>query len=97
MMHLSLANRFITGELSSPTDFSSLPWPVRVFESDTCVVELTVVSTRADISLREGQFANHSAWLNYYGSDGTRKKVDLRKMIRRKLREVHNVVYIVCY
>ena len=48
--HLSLADRFITGELSSPTDFSSLPWPVRVFESDTCVVELTVVSTRATFS-----------------------------------------------
>ena len=77
----------------SSIDRSFLPWPVRVFECQHCVVELTMVSTRDNLNQCSEKFGNHSAWLCYYSIDGSCKRLDLRKNIRKKLKNVSRGYY----
>ena len=73
-----------------PSDFSTLPWPLRVYESEECVVEL-LMGHNNDLQYTADQFAkesNYTCLLHWYGSDGTQRKVDLRKLIRKERKRV---------
>ena len=64
-----------------------LPWPLRLFESEQCVVELVEGSTTdAELSMRLE--SNYMAVLHRYDSDGTHRKLDVRRIIRKSLRKV---------
>ena len=67
-------------------DEFALPWPLRILESEQCIVELQMMSSVDLESSRKT--INHRATLHWYGQDGQRKRLDLRKLIRLKLREV---------
>ncbi len=59
-----------------------------MLENEHCIVELVMVSTHDILHEDNEKFGNHSAWLHYYGSSGCHKRLNLRKMIRKKMEEV---------
>ena len=73
---------------SFPTDRFVVPWPFRVFENDECVVELLATST-TDLEGSKAE-SNYHASLHWYGRDRRRGKLDIRKLIRKQLKKVHN-------
>ena len=68
---------------------STLPWPLRLYESSDCVIEL--VLGHKLISRNE---SNYMCMLHWYGSDGSHYKVDLRKLIRKERRKVCTSIQI---
>ena len=69
------------------TGESSLPWPIRLYESSKCTVELTMAQTQVvyENDLKE---SNYLAVLHWYGSDGRVLKLDLRTLIRQEMKKV---------
>ena len=65
-----------------------MPWPLRVLESDQCIVELQLASI-TDVEVADLPESNYHASLHWYGQDGTQGKLDLRKLVRKQLREVN--------
>ena len=55
-----------------------LPWPQRLFESESCVVELVEGST-TDFQVYEKTESNYTAMLHWYDSQGAHRKLDIRK------------------
>ena len=73
------------------TDRFSLPWPQRLFDCEQFVVELLVTSTvdvESRCTSRLIMDGNYHASLHWYGSDGTQKKLDIRRLVRKQLRQV---------
>ena len=70
-----------------------LPWPLRVYESSDCVIELCM-AYRVDLEHRTESKVNYMALLHWYGSDGSHYKLDLRKLIRKEYRKVNDIIYM---
>ena len=66
-------------------DEQALPWPTRVLEVGSCVVEL-VMSGGVDLEAGPST-TNHSATLHWH-CEGEHSKLDLRVAIRRELKKV---------
>ena len=73
--------------LSTLTVRQHLPWPLRVYESSDCVIELCM-AYRVDLEYHTKSEVNYMALLHWYGSDGSHYKLDLRKLIRKEYRKV---------
>ena len=75
-----------------------LPWPLRVYESSDCVIELCM-AYRVDLEYYSESEVNYMALLHWYGSDGSHHKLDLRKLIRKEWKKVNDTIclhYIIC-
>ena len=70
---------------------STLPWPLRLYESSDCVIEL-ILGHKIDLEISRNN-SNYMCMLHWYGSDGSHYKVDLRKLIRKERRKVCAGVY----
>lgn len=70
----------------SLADQDTLPQPLRLFESKQCVVELLVLSS-PDFPLDSSKH-NYHATLHWYGQDDIQRKLDIRKLIRKELKQV---------
>lgn len=66
---------------------SSLPWPLRLFESSWCTVEL-LAAHKLDMDNRGITESNYYTMLHWYDSDGSKHSLDLRKLIRNKMKIV---------
>ena len=64
-----------------------IPYPLRLYESSHCVVELSL-SRKSDIINPGDPVVNYMTVLHWYGTDGSHHKVDLRKLIRKKYKQV---------
>lgn len=60
--------------------------PHRIYESSSCVVELSLGYHEG---MDNSKCSNYAAILHWYGSDGSLHKLDLRKLIRKKAKQVH--------
>lgn len=69
-----------------------LVWPLRVYESSNCVVELSLAYKR-DFEISTTCKVNYMAVLDWYGTDSSHHKVDLRRLIRK---EYKKVIFIYC-
>ena len=67
-----------------------IPYPLRLYESSHCVVELSL-SRKSDIINPGDPVVNYMTVLHWYGTDGSHHKVDLRKLIRKKYKQVQCV------
>ena len=70
-----------------------LPWPLRVYESSDCVIELCM-AYRVDLEYHTNSEVNYMALLHWYGSDGSHYKLDLRRLIRKEYRKVNDIIYM---
>ena len=70
------------------TDRFVLPWPLRLLETDQCVVELHMTSTIDLEAPYDTCYSNYHATMMWYGQDGTQSRLDIRKLIRKQLKQV---------
>ena len=75
----------------SPTDHFALPWPLRLLETDQCIVELQMTSTIDLEAQYDGCHSNYHASMTWCGQDGTQSRLDIRKHIRKQLKQVVHV------
>ncbi len=61
-------------------------------ETEDYVVELMLTST-SDMELTQPTEANYGAVLHRYHAEGTHHRVDLRRAIRKQLRQVRDILY----
>ena len=73
--------------LSTLTVRQHLPWPLRVYESSDCVIELCMAH-RVDLEYHTNSEVNYMSLLHWYGSDGSHYKLDLRRLIRKEYKKV---------
>ena len=65
-----------------------------MYESSECVVEL-LMGHKLDLEYHkymQSTESNYMCFLHWYGSDGTHRKIDLRKIVRRERKKVHTSV-----
>ena len=62
-----------------------------MFESEHCVVELLLTST-TDLESSELSESNYHACLHWYGHDKTQGGLNVRKLIRKELKQVYHVM-----
>ncbi len=73
---------------------STLPWPTRLYESNDCVIELSMgfkLQQSSTHQFFEKAECNYMCVLHRYHSDGTHTKIDLRKILRKERKKVNNV------
>ena len=61
----------------------SLPWPLRLLETDQCIVELQMTSTIDLESEYHECYSNYHATMTWYSQNGTQSRLDIRKHIRK--------------
>ena len=75
---------------------SSLPYPLRLFESSWCTVEL-LAAHKLDMDQRTSiTESNYLTVLHWYGSDGSRHSLDMRKLIRHEMKKVSDFYILIC-
>ena len=76
------------------SDHFALPWPLRLLETDECIVELQMTST-VDLEAAYGTcYSNYHATMMWYGQDGAQVRLGVRKHIRKQLKQVCECTHV---